>query len=253
MTRAKRAQASSRRPPARLVRFEEKRRRSVRNLGSDEVRIGRDPTCDWIVDYANVSRHHAVVRTLGDRNVVQDLGSTNGVRVNGASLGGKPHVLEPGDVIELTESVVLLYEEGPFSSSTPWIVTAIAMILLLIASIGLYLSTRDGSLGAAAGDAARPDSRQPEDARTTGPDPAVRGTHPSMHPPGELHSSAWRRAGDARALPGPDAGPWPVLRAARGARNREPGARDWTVASRVQSSGGPISEVGPAETGRVAL
>ncbi len=156
------------------MRFEERRRTATRNLGSKPVRIGRDPTCDWIVDYANVSRHHAVVRPLGDRNVVQDLGSTNGLRVNGAALGGKPHVLAPGDVIELTEAVVLLYEEGPFASSTPWIATAIAMVGLLIASIGLYLTTPQGP----ADDLTPPGPGNV----ASGPKTPASGTHPGMLP-----------------------------------------------------------------------
>jgi hypothetical protein len=124
------------------VQFEERRRVAARPLAGNEIRIGRDPTCDLIVDYANVSRQHAVVRPLGDRSVVLDLGSTNGVRVNGAEIGGKPHLLAPGDVIELTDQVVLLYEEGPFASSTPWVVTAVATLVLLAAAIGLYIAAR---------------------------------------------------------------------------------------------------------------
>ena len=216
MARKKRANTGSRakRTPARLVRFEEERRKSVRTLGSAEVRIGRDPTCDWIVDYANVSRRHAVIRPQGDRNVVQDLGSTNGVRINGAPLGGKPHVLEPGDVIELTEAVVLLYEEGPFSSSTPWIVTAIAMILLLIAAIGLYLSTRSDAVGAGTMPPSPRDSLEAE-----GPKPSMGGTHPGMHPPADSPPST------PSLFPTIDGGP-------------DRASRDWTVAGRVRSFGG---------------
>jgi hypothetical protein len=201
------------------VRFEERRRVATRNLGSAEVRIGRDPTCDWIVDYANVSRHHAVVRPLGDRNVVQDLGSTNGVRVNGLALGGKPHVLAPGDTIELTDAVVLLYEEGPFASSTPWVVTAIAMILLLIASIGLYLATSGGPAPVAGR------------ARGMGPKWAPSGTHPGM------------RSAEAPHLP--QLRPRERLSSHSEKRLQATGieehfhrqARDWRAVARVQSSG----------------
>jgi hypothetical protein len=203
------------------VRFEERRRTATRELGSREVRIGRDPTCDWIVDYANVSRHHAVVRPLGDRNVVQDLGSTNGIRVNGHALGGKPHVLAPGDTIELTEAVVLLYEEGPFSSSTPWVVTAVAMVVLLVASIGLYLTTRPA------------DAPGRVRAGSSGPDSGSTGTHPGMpsaQPAPDPSPSTLPRV----SAPPPDArGPEPPGKSS--ASGRETG--DWRGLTRVQSSG----------------
>jgi pSer/pThr/pTyr-binding forkhead associated (FHA) protein len=159
-----------RRPDARLVQFEERKRIATRTLRGREIRIGRDPTSDLIVDYANVSRHHAVVRELGDRNMVLDLGSTNGVRVNGTPIGGKPRLLEQGDVIELSDQVVLLYEEGPFASSTPWVVTAVAMLVLLGAAIGLYLSSSSSE----------PDVRAPS--IQSGPERNPSGTDSGMPP-----------------------------------------------------------------------
>lgn len=230
--RRARSRQGQRRPPARLVRFEERRRTAIRELGTSEIRIGRDPTCDWIVDYANVSRRHAVVRPLGDRNVVQDLGSTNGLRVNGCALGGRPHVLAPGDVIELTESVVLLYEEGPFSSSTPWIATAIAMVLLLIASIGLYVSTRsstppvsappsDADVAPPAGAPSATGSEAPR-----GPDRVSSGTHSRMLPRADVPQSADDPT--ARPARSPASGPGTPSRA---------GSLDWTPVRRVPSSG----------------
>jgi len=160
---------------------------ATRALRGREVRIGRDPTSDLILDYANVSRHHAAVRALGDRNVVLDLGSTNGVRVNGAPIGGKPRLLESGDVIELSDQVVLLYEEGPFASSTPWVVTAVAMLVLLAAAVGLYVS-----VGGTEGDPGAPSS-------PSGPETDETGTHPGMprsHVPQRSGSK-----GDSRAIP----------------------------------------------------
>jgi pSer/pThr/pTyr-binding forkhead associated (FHA) protein len=180
------------RPEARLVQFEEKRRTATRPLAGGEVRIGRDPTSDLIVDYAAVSRHHAVVRPMGDRSVILDVGSTNGVQVNGDPIGGKPHLLEQGDLIELTDQVVLLYEEGPFVSSTPWGVTAVAMLVLLAAAVGLYFSMRPPPAGAKAGAVEATDSvvegsravprfsREEETRETEEPEAARAGTHPRM-------------------------------------------------------------------------
>lgn len=201
MARKKRSRSKRsrpRRPEARLVQFEERRRIATRALRGNEVRIGRDPTCDLIVDYANVSRHHAVVRQLGDRSVVLDLGSTNGIRVNGAAIGGKPHLLAQGDVIELSEQVVLLYEEGPFASSVPWVVTAIAMLILLAASVGLYFSQRADP----AETPARPASKAIQDGSATfgGPKRTVPGTHPGM--PLSCVPQRSESKADSQVLPG---------------------------------------------------
>ncbi|GAA4606713.1 hypothetical protein GCM10023107_77830 [Actinoplanes octamycinicus] len=50
-----------------------------------------------------VSRRHAVIRSRGDRFEIEDLGSSNGTRVNGAPIHGT-HPLRPGDQIELADT-----------------------------------------------------------------------------------------------------------------------------------------------------
>jgi hypothetical protein len=72
-------------------------------LGSGGGVIGRSRDCDVTVDDANVSRHHAEVRPSGGSWIVRDLGSTNGVKVNGRRIQG-PQSLKPGDVLELGTS-----------------------------------------------------------------------------------------------------------------------------------------------------
>jgi hypothetical protein len=67
-------------------------------LGSGGGVIGRSRDCDVTVEDANVSRHHAEVRPSGGSWIVRDLGSTNGVKVNGARISG-PSPVEPGDRI----------------------------------------------------------------------------------------------------------------------------------------------------------
>ena len=56
-------------------------------LGEETITIGRLPSCDIPVPDPNVSRKHAEIRPSGDGYVVIDLGSTNGTRVNGATVG----------------------------------------------------------------------------------------------------------------------------------------------------------------------
>ena len=45
--------------------------------------VGRSRDCDLVLDDPNVSRHHAELRQEGDGWAVADLGSTNGIKVNG--------------------------------------------------------------------------------------------------------------------------------------------------------------------------
>ena len=67
--------------------------------------LGRSRDCDVVLDDANVSRRHAEVRPSGGSWIVNDLGSTNGIKVNGRRVDG-PQSLKPGDVIEIGTSRV---------------------------------------------------------------------------------------------------------------------------------------------------
>jgi hypothetical protein len=69
-------------------------------LGSAGAVLGRSREADVIVEDPNVSRRHAEVRPSGGSWIVRDLGSTNGVKVNGRRIQG-PQSLKRGDVIEL--------------------------------------------------------------------------------------------------------------------------------------------------------
>jgi hypothetical protein len=69
------------------------------------VTLGRSRQCDIVVDDPNVSRQHAEIRPRGGSWVVNDLGSTNGSRLNGHRIDG-PEVLKQGDEIELGTSVI---------------------------------------------------------------------------------------------------------------------------------------------------
>ncbi len=62
--------------------------------------IGRSRDCDLVLADSNISRHHAEVRPLGEGWTVADLGSTNGVKVNGRAVK-EPTGVAPGDRLEL--------------------------------------------------------------------------------------------------------------------------------------------------------
>jgi hypothetical protein len=69
-------------------------------VGSHGAVLGRSRDCDVVLEDANVSRRHAEVRPSGGSWIVRDLGSTNGVKVNGRQIEGAQS-LRPGDEIEL--------------------------------------------------------------------------------------------------------------------------------------------------------
>jgi hypothetical protein len=74
-------------------------------VGPAGVSIGRSRQCDVVLSDPNVSRTHAEIRPRGGSWVVGDLGSTNGVTLNGRRIEG-PEVVKPGDQIELGTSVM---------------------------------------------------------------------------------------------------------------------------------------------------
>jgi len=63
--------------------------------------IGRSRECDIVLADSNVSRRHAEIRPAGPGWAVGDLGSTNGVRVNGRPVGPEPVPVRDGDRLEL--------------------------------------------------------------------------------------------------------------------------------------------------------
>jgi hypothetical protein len=69
-------------------------------LASGGALIGRSRECDVVLSDTNVSRRHAQIRPSGAGWTIEDLGSTNGVRVNGHPANG-PTPIETGDRIEL--------------------------------------------------------------------------------------------------------------------------------------------------------
>ncbi len=66
-------------------------------LGPEPITIGRLPESTIVVNDPNASRRHAEIRRSGNDVVVVDLNSTNGTRVNGATI--RERVLNDGDQI----------------------------------------------------------------------------------------------------------------------------------------------------------
>ena len=76
---------------------------------TDGATIGRLPECEVTLDDPSVSRRHARIQQKGAGWMVEDLGSTNGVKVNGAKVTQSD--LADGDRLALG-SVQLLFSMG---------------------------------------------------------------------------------------------------------------------------------------------
>jgi hypothetical protein len=71
--------------------------------------LGRDPSCDVVLNDSKCSRRHAVVEEGPEGFVVRDEGSANGIYVNGRRVGKAS--LRPGDTLRLGDAQVKLLAE----------------------------------------------------------------------------------------------------------------------------------------------
>jgi hypothetical protein len=80
-------------------------------VGPGGAVIGRSRDCDIVLGDSNVSRRHAQIRPSGGGSwTITDLGSTNGVKVNGRAVSSAP--LKPGDDIVVGTVDVRFEVEG---------------------------------------------------------------------------------------------------------------------------------------------
>jgi len=94
-----------------LVLTFERRPIKTYNLEKDAILIGRDPTCDVIIDNVGVSRHHARIEKHADVYTLSDLGSGNGTFVHGQRI--TQYNLNNGDEINIWNySVFFKLPEG---------------------------------------------------------------------------------------------------------------------------------------------
>jgi pSer/pThr/pTyr-binding forkhead associated (FHA) protein len=82
------------------------------------VVVGRHPNCDTRLNSLRVSRHHCCMTCEDDQVVVRDLGSTNGIRINGTRV--ETGTLRPGDELSIAHIRYRLEgEEDPGPASDP--------------------------------------------------------------------------------------------------------------------------------------
>lgn len=76
-----------------------------------EVTMGRSPECDLPLNDQNISRRHCLVKRNWNGFTAQDLGSKNGVLVNGVKIEGA-HNIKDGDEIQIG-GVKLIFIDPP--------------------------------------------------------------------------------------------------------------------------------------------
>ena len=100
-------------PQQPVLLVEDGRQQGMRiELPEGEFLLGRIPGDGFALDDARVSRRHAMIRRSGDYLEVEDLGSRNGIHVNGVDVRSRQ--LFPGDRIEIGDTVLRV--EGPSSA-----------------------------------------------------------------------------------------------------------------------------------------
>ena len=102
--------------PARLVALNEG---PSLPLDKSIVLVGRHPDCDYQLDSVKVSRRHCCLALVNDCWVVRDLGSTNGVRINGRRV--EHGRLSPGDELAIANFryQFRVDDEKPRASASP--------------------------------------------------------------------------------------------------------------------------------------
>ena len=84
-------------------------RQALITLRSGKLYLGRNPECELSISDPAVSRRHARLWVNPTQIVIEDLGSQNGVHVNGERIQG-PRELHPGDVIRICSHELQLVE-----------------------------------------------------------------------------------------------------------------------------------------------
>jgi len=84
----------------------------LHRLKGSATRIGRSPDNDLVVPDDKVSRHHAVINNADTTHIITDLGSANGVYVNGERVRATAE-LHDGDAIRIGSQVFIFQSYPP--------------------------------------------------------------------------------------------------------------------------------------------
>jgi predicted component of type VI protein secretion system len=79
------------------------------DLKQGDMKIGRKPGCEIMIDSLAISGEHANIFTVGDDSFIQDMGSTNGTFVNNKQI--TKHHLKSGDAVVIGKHTLIYITE----------------------------------------------------------------------------------------------------------------------------------------------
>lgn len=93
-------------------------REGVFEIAEGVTRVGRDPSCELLLNDLNVAPFHAQLERSGNQSVVIDLSSKNGVFLNGSRIPANvPFALSSGDVVYIYPFVLSYSAPQPAESA----------------------------------------------------------------------------------------------------------------------------------------
>lgn len=159
ITAAKRIARTSQMPDRLVILTEPKPGAEFTLPTEGKVRIGRSEELDLTVSHRSVSREHAEIRADKQGFQISDLGSVNGVIVNGERV--KERQLRSGDIVELGEVMFRFVADGESYVFDPgevakqiqamgdrtgrrfWVIAGAAAGVTALVVVGLWLSERN--------------------------------------------------------------------------------------------------------------
>lgn len=90
---------------------------TVSSLGEGDVTLGRDPAASVVLDHREISRRHATIRSGTSGWEIHDLGSANGIRVQGHRM--EAALLQDGDEIRIGPFRIVFSADAPAAPASP--------------------------------------------------------------------------------------------------------------------------------------
>jgi two-component system, NtrC family, response regulator AtoC len=90
-----------------IILYRERESRVLELAEGKEIVVGRGDEVELAIEDSKISRRHARLWREGNKVFMEDLGSTNGTRVNGVTVQG-PHRLGPGDEVGVGAATLVM-------------------------------------------------------------------------------------------------------------------------------------------------